>query len=344
MNHCKQSSWAPEQDKTSILQHLKRNKWVQSLALFWALSSSALSTTSCDGKKPDHQIEIASEIPNYREGEARFAQAQKWPREELAPGVKVIRDIGMTFYIVEKGDNLYSIRRKLSKIPEFSYLSDQSYIPTDHSRNIKSFNIPAQNLVPGLFIPIPLSKEQREVSDEAFYHMSLQAVEELSEHKLYGEDIKELINAVGKEAIARTMCAYARAETAQDWKHFSDQIGAVTLHRWEPHMQAFSFSHYHILMEKNADRKSPWPGLKARKNLGLSEGQTYHPVNGGKLFLAYWIEKNKTLNKDNKLNLANIFRIKNLKEAQKYGKIYNGDASYGNKLWEITKYYQHKLR
>jgi hypothetical protein len=38
-------------------------------------------------------------------------------------------------------------------------------------------------------------------------------------------------------------------------------------------------------MEKNADKKTDGPGLEARKNLGLTEGQTYHPKNSSKLFL-----------------------------------------------------------
>ncbi|MBR4633994.1 hypothetical protein IKO50_03410 [bacterium] len=53
------------------------------------------------------------------------------------------------------------------------------------------------------------------------------------------------------------MIAFARCETATDQQYFSDPIGTTVLHRWEPKYHSFSFSYYHILMEKNADGKTP---------------------------------------------------------------------------------------
>lgn len=158
----------------------------------------------------------------------------------------------MSFYIVQAGDCLSTIRHKLSKIKEFSYLKDEKYALQDKGRNINSFNVPS-DLEAGMFIPIPLASEQRETGYEEFYQMSLQAVEEMKDDPNYGTAIKKILKSVNKEEMATTMCAYARSETAQDWKNFSDNIGSVTLHRREPHMESFSFSHYHILMEKNKD-------------------------------------------------------------------------------------------
>lgn len=77
------------------------------------------------------------------------------------------------------------IREKLGKIEEFNYLKDSRYMLSDSARNIQSFNIPSKDLKSGLFIPIPLAREQRETSDEEFYQMSIQAVEELATHPIY---------------------------------------------------------------------------------------------------------------------------------------------------------------
>jgi hypothetical protein len=53
--------------------------------------------------------------------------SQPLKRESLAPGVDVIRDVGLTFYVVKAGDTKEKIRNKLAKIPEFSYLSKSEY-------------------------------------------------------------------------------------------------------------------------------------------------------------------------------------------------------------------------
>ena len=62
-------------------------------------------------------------------------------------------------------------------------------------------------------------------------------------------------------------------------------LGQFTLHRWEHHKKAFSFSYFHVLMKG--------PGLTARRKLNLTEGQLLHPENAVMLFLAFLIEKTK---------------------------------------------------
>ena len=328
--------------KSGLEKSLERIKKQGKTALGVVLIVGTLNggMSSCDSPEKNRDSYIIIDANNYWKNEGWFDAAfhSKLPREILSSGVEIIRDRGMCFYVVKKGDSLSSIREKLSKIEEFSYLKDLLYTPKDKSRNINSFNIPANELKPWLFIPIPLAKEQRTTSDREFYQMSLDAIEELQSNSIYWSAIQKILDDVSKEEIAQTMCAYARAETAQDWERFSDDIGSVTLHRWEPHMKAFSFSHYHILMEKNADWKTHWPGLRARQKLKLTEGQTYHPKNWGKLFLAYWIEKNKNLK--NPLNLADVFKMRNEADARKFGKIYNGDANYGEKLWKNHQYFK----
>jgi hypothetical protein len=125
------------------------------------------------------------------------------------------------------------------------------------------------------------------------------------------------------------MAAYARSETAEDYTKFSDPIWSVELHRWEKKYTAYSFSYFHILMEKTADRKSDWPWLRARKNLWLSEWDCYGVGNACKLFLWYCFEKSKEF----KLKDDYFFKIKSRNEALKVWKTYNWDPTYWNKLW-----------
>jgi hypothetical protein len=63
--------------------------------------------------------------------------------------------------------------------------------------------------------------------------------------------------------------------------------------------------------------------LEARKNLGLTEGQTYHPKNSSKLFLWYRFEKTSNLNSYFPLTDDTVTRA---------GKTYNGSEKYNDKL------------
>ena len=248
----------------------------------------------------------------------------------------LMRDAWMTFYIVQDGETKKEdIRKKLFSIPEFSYLKDSVY-----DDKIMGFNVPDASLKKWLCIPIPVKVEDRGVDINEFREYSKIALEEMKNNANYWEKTKELIKKVGEEKIINTMIAFARCETATDHKKFLDPIWTTALHRWEEWskktpLKAFSFSYYHILMEKNADGKTPWPWLKARLNLWLTEWQCYHPVNAWKLFLWYCFEKVKS-------DPTYFFKINNLEEAKKKWGKYNWDSSYGQKLWDNIQYLSKK--
>jgi hypothetical protein len=119
--------------------------------------------------------------------------------------------------------------------------------------------VPSKSIDPGLFIPIPLPQEVRKVTLEDFTNYAVQAVEEMKNHKHYGTQIQNLLNHTTHDELIAIMVTFARCETAQDHTSFGDNIGSTTYHRREPHMSAFSFTPFHILMEKNADKTTPGP-------------------------------------------------------------------------------------
>lgn len=250
--------------------------------------------------------------------------------------VILLRDAWMSFYIVQDGEtSRESIRKKLAAIPEFSYLSEPIY-----DDKIMWFNVPSKSLKKNLLIPIPVKAEDRMINIDEFREYSKKSVQEMVVDPVYWEKMKILLDEIGENEVINIMTAYARCETAKDHKKFLDPIWTTELHRWEPGTQkkpinAFSFSYYHILMEKNADKITPWPWLKARQNLWLTEWQCYHPKNAWKLFLWYCFEKVKS-------DPTYFFKIRNLAEAKVKWKTYNGLASYWEKLWGNIQYISKK--
>lgn len=237
---------------------LLNQKYWTNLALLGVLGAATLMTPSCSETEQEEstRIELQEKNQNYREQEGRF-DSPNLTEEVLAPDIVITRDAGVSFYTVKNKETLRTIRQKLAQTEEFSYLKHAAYAPANQGRNINSFNIIAKDLKAGMKIPIPLSKEQREISDEEFYQMSLEAIDELCQDPRYGKRMQKIIQTVPRETIAKTMCAYAKSETSGTAS--SDKIGAATLHRREPHRNAYSFSYYHILMEKNADGRSNGP-------------------------------------------------------------------------------------
>lgn len=236
----------------------------------------------------------------------------------------LIRDAWMTFYVVQKWETKKEgIRKKLSSIPEFSYLADSEY-----SEKIMWFNVPDKSLKEGLYIPIPLKSADRHIDIDEFREYAKIAVHEMKKDPIYWDKTQKLIKECGEDNVINIMTAFARCETAPD--DFSAPIWTAELHRWEPWsektpLNAFSFSYYHILMEKNADGKTSWPWLKARENLWLTEWQCYHPINAWKLFLWYCFEKVKS-------DPTYFFKINNLADAKTKWWKYNWDQNYWNKL------------
>ncbi len=197
-------------------------------------------------------------------------EQRKERRRELSGGEEIFDDVGISFYLVKSGDTISEIRESLSAYPEFAYLATQQ-------GKLDSFNIPSKKLRAGLWIPIPVEKKNRELSDAQFVSYTHRAVGDMIDHDVYGAEVQKILEKVNVRDLVATMFATAKQEAG------GKPLGQFALHRWEDHQRAFSFSYYHVLMKG--------PGLKARRKLNLTEGQLYHPENAVKLMLAYMIEK-----------------------------------------------------
>lgn len=232
----------------------------------------------------------------------------------LGKGVKIFRDVGMSFYQVEKGDDKASIRDKLSKFKEFAYLDCANL-----DENILSFNINGEDLQEGMWIPIPLPKEYRAFDSKMFLDNCKLAVKELRKDKVYGDFVEGILGKISSEELIASVFAVAKTESG------GVGLGQFVFHRYEPNHKTFSYSIFHVLMEG--------AGLRARQNLKMTVGQSLHPKNSAKLFLAYLVEK-FFRKKDRVLS---VFPID--KNAEKFATHYNGAA------WRTyNKKYPQKLK
>lgn len=251
-------------------------------------------------KSYDHEAEY---FKTFERGE--FTREDRAKRKRtLAPGVDVFDDVGMTFYVVQKGDTLGGIRKKLSKLPQYGYLKDQP-------QKLESFNIPAKELQAGMLIPIPLENDDRMLTDKQFAKYAYMALNELLTDERYGPFLRKLHAEKPDEEIVATMMAIAKQESGTGGK-----IGSLELYRWEPHHNRFSFSIFHVLMEG--------PGLKARRNLNITEGQLYHPKNACKLFFAFMVEK--ILESGRSGSKAKGYLVKLFELGPEMATFYNGSA------------------
>jgi hypothetical protein len=73
-------------------------------------------------------------------------------------------------------------------------------------------------------LPIPLKSEDREISEIDFKKAAKDALKEMKTDKVYGDKAKQLLKNVNEKEIIDIMAAYARCETAPNWKDFSDNI------------------------------------------------------------------------------------------------------------------------
>lgn len=280
-------------------------------------TDTLLPETTCSF--PQQKLSFWDTNPDF------FAKDITLKKETLAPGVHIIRDVGLTFYIVQKWDNLTSIRQKLSKLPEFAYLAETQYDRSNPNTKTKSFNVPASAIQAWMFIPIPLDNTDREISPQNFVNYCYEAIKEMqSPENPYHKHIKKLLGTMTEANLVAAMLAFARSETAEEYSTFVSPLWDTEIHRWEPRFKAFSFTYFHILMEKNLKDKTKWPWLEARLKLWLTEGQCYHPKNAVKLFLAYRIEKTNG-------NISQIFPLTK-KNMTTVATIYNGSSTYAPKL------------
>lgn len=276
--------------------------------------------------------------------------------EKLWNWIILLHDAWLTFYLMvpediqEKSNNNSSrtntiefIRNKLGNIPQFSYLQNDIYKPTNNvvtnSFNIRpDFKEQAENSTLNKYpfwIPIPIKKEIREISNENFNISWENAIDIIGE---YNKDYEYIRNKVSeeysKENIAKLLTSIALVETGKTTK----TIWVDTYHRRETWSHdCFSFGPSHVLMEHG------W--LKSRKNLWVTEWQMYHPTISNMVVMWFMIEKIKetwTKDKDaiakkliNMLNFIDDDYIKpDNQNLNKFCKFYNWGTYKSNNYHE----------
>jgi len=232
--------------------------------------------------------------------------------EEISEDLILKHDAWLTFYLMlpediknNRVETINHIRNKLWNIPEFEYLKDDQYTPTQNEVT-NTFNIRpdykelAENSSlkkTPYWIPIPLKEEIRKIDNETFIGSAKIAIDLIWDYdQSYAEIWDKVLQEYTKDDIANLLTMIAMIET---WQTVSI-IWTDTYHRWElwKH-QCFSFWPHHVLM------KDWW--LKARFNLDLTEWQIYHPVNSNMLVMWFMIEKIKerSLDKDGNVTISN---------------------------------------
>jgi len=242
----------------------------------------------------------------------RFSEEERARRTRTLPdGSKFFEDIGLTFYRVKPGDTISEIRQKLLKRPEYAYLRDQR-------GQLTSFNVDPKSLQADSWLPLPTENENRYVTDAQFAEYARRAVRSMRENKEYGAQVRAILERAGEDELVAAMLAIAKQESG------GEPIGSYEYHRYEPAHRVYSYSAYHVLMKDD--------GLRARRTLGLTEGQTYHPQNGAELFLAFLCEKTNHPEKFFPLD----------EHLEKFAEFYNGKAwrEYNpNYVDNVSRYY-----
>jgi hypothetical protein len=229
------------------------------------------------GEEPLKEFILQTEVkPTFQNPEffvyhenGEFSEQEKKLRAEQIEGIGTLfHDVGLDFYVVQKGETLDDIKQKLES--HYPYLKNQK-------GKIRGFNIHAKDVVSGMTLPIPIESDERKISDQEFLKFAYESIEEMEDDPEYGEFIQALREQYSDEKIAISLLALAKQESG------GKPIGQFELHRFEPKYQTFSYSIFHVLMMG--------PGEVARKELGMTPGQTYHPGNAIKLFFGYMVEK-----------------------------------------------------
>lgn len=216
----------------------------------------------------------------------------------LRDGSVLLDDGDLTFYRVRRGDTVSRIRQRLGRQREFDHFGEQL-------AKLDSFNIPPQYLQAKMWLPLPMDRGDREVRPDQFLAYATTAIREMRDRGYYTRAMRNFLADVSWQDLTALTMATAMQEAG------GQPLGRLELHRWEQGPRAFSFGYCHVVMVG--------PGLRARQRLGLTEGQTYHPVNSAKLFLAFLFEKAAEMGKDP----ADFFPLKG-KRAQAYAAFYNG--------------------
>lgn len=221
----------------------------------------------------------------------------------LAEGVTLLDDAGVFFYRVCKGDRTKAqISAKLAAYPEFEHLKTQTY-------RLESYNIPDSSLEPDMWIPIPRPNAERVITPEQFSTAANAAIDRILQDKLFGPTITHILEKpeMTRDKFIASLMAIAKQESG------GAPLGQFEFQRFEPRYRAYSYSIFHILMSG--------VGLKVRRQLGMTEGQTYNLENAMILFFAYVTEKSN----QKTIDPADFFPPTG-EAAERFATFYNGGA------------------
>ncbi|MCF7836601.1 hypothetical protein K9N08_00055 [Candidatus Gracilibacteria bacterium] len=295
-----------EQNKKTLLERLRnifgnKKKVIEKTQDELANLDSQSTINLEEQKKQPYFPDVESY--EWDKNEDFFKKDFECKRERVSEKIDLIRDVELTFYVVRSGNTISGIRRKLAKLPEFRYLNRPEY-----GQKMYGFNIRPRDLNAEMLIPIPLESHERIITDEQFTNYCQKAIEEMKTDSIYEAKIRQLLKKFSEKDLLELMIAVAKQESG------GKPLGQFEFHRWENHLNAFSFSIFHVVMKG--------PGIKARQKLKMSEGQTYHPENAAKLFLAFLFEKTGKEGIENYLPLG---KHKTEARFNKFAKFYNGN-------------------
>lgn len=258
----------------------------------------------CDSCKYWNNPEFFEVFQNDRGEKGEFSRAERAERtQELAPGITVLRDVKLTFYRITQEDlqqanPIKYIIGKLSALEEFSYLATD--IPADRPGGTYGFNnLKKAYLKVGMYIPIPIPKVERMIPDEDIFAYFTKGLEEMKKDPTYQREVEMLLKYLPEKELLALMYTVCRHESAGP----SQRLGEYTFFRYESlgaAFKGFSYSMAHVLMVD--------AGLTARRTLGLTEGQLYHPSNTAKIFIAFLIEKCRIIARIKKTELEEQFK------------------------------------
>jgi len=252
-------------------------------------------------------------------------------------GTTLFRDAGATFFLTRPGHS-----SKAQIIRDMIGLYEREYDYLERQTNkINSFNIHDGEIKPGMYLPLPTREEDRQLSDEQFLIFAERAVAEIRKHPKYGPFMERILQKTSVDDLLLTLLAVAKQECG------GAPLGQFEFHRHEPRRDAFSFSLFHLLMYE-AERKDAAgkkvkvasAGLKARRALGLTEGQLYHPENAVMAFMGFIIERAQEL----KIEPTTLFPI--IAHHNLFAKFYNGKAWENRNpdyVYNILRYYRQAL-
>lgn len=137
-----------------------------------------------------------------------FREQNGYKKKRLSDKIELIRDVGLTFYVVQSGDTIWGIRQKLSRFSEFKYLARPEY-----KRKMYGFNIRPRDLDAGMLIPIPIESRERRLTDEQFANYCQKAIEEMKIDPIYCEKLRRLLKKFSEKILVELMIAVAKQES-----------------------------------------------------------------------------------------------------------------------------------